>query len=51
VDRIAVLPDENVRAWIPIDENKYTTDEINGARGQIGTLVFKVNGKEERIKI
>jgi hypothetical protein len=50
-DRVAVLPDQQFRAWIAVDENKYSTDEIFGARDHVGTLVFRVNGKEERVKI
>ena len=49
--RIAVLPDQEFRAWIAVDENKYTADEIRGAYGNIGTFVFRINGKEERWKI
>jgi hypothetical protein len=49
-DRIAVLPEQNFRVWIAIDETKYSQQEVQGAYGQVGTLVFKVNGKEERVK-
>jgi hypothetical protein len=49
-DRIAVLPEQNFRVWIAIDEMKYSQQEVQGAYGQVGTLVFKVNGEEERVK-
>ncbi len=50
-DQIAVLPGQNFRAWIPIDEKQYSEDMVRGAMEHIGTTVFKVNGKEVRIKI
>jgi len=49
--RIAVFPNQNFRFWIPIDEKKYSPDEVRGARKQIGTLIFKMNRAEVQVKI
>jgi hypothetical protein len=49
-DRIAVLPGQNFRLWLAMDETKYTIQEVAGARDQIGAIVLKVNEKEERVK-
>jgi hypothetical protein len=45
VDRVAVLPQQLFRAWIGIDESKFTEDRVRALRGQIGTLVLSVDGK------
>ena len=50
-DRIAVLPGQNFRLWLAMDETKYTMQEVAGAGGQIGAIVLKVNEKEQRVKI
>jgi hypothetical protein len=51
VDRIPVLPQQSFRAWIGVDENKFSEVELNELRGQIGTLVFLVNGKPVAIEL
>jgi hypothetical protein len=45
VDRLSVLPQQLFRAWIGLDERKFSEDQVNSLRGQIGTLVFLVDGK------
>lgn len=45
VDRIAVLPQQSFRAWIGLDEKKFSDVQANELRGEIGTLVFLVDGK------
>ena len=50
-DQIAILPNQNFKLWVPIDEAKYSRDEVQGSKGQIGTLVLNVNEKEICIRI
>jgi hypothetical protein len=46
VDRIAVYPQQQFRAWIGIDESKFNAQQVEALRGQIGTLVLRVDGEE-----
>src|SRR5271154_991692 len=50
-DRVAVLPQQLFRVWIPMDEKKYNAQTVNELRGVIGEVVFAVNGKEIIIPI
>jgi hypothetical protein len=45
VNRVAVLPEQLFRAWVGLDEMKFSGDQVNILRGQMGTLVFLVDGK------
>jgi hypothetical protein len=45
VDHIAVLPYQSFRAWVGIDETKFTAAQVRGLKGKLGTLYFVVNGK------
>jgi TIR domain len=51
VDHVAVLPGQLFRAWVGLDESKFTEDEVRGRSGQIGTLVLTVNGAALNIVI
>lgn len=53
VDRIAVLLHQSFRAWIGLDETMLSEGQANQllSRGQIGTLVFSVNGKPVSIDL
>lgn len=51
VDRIAVLPQQLFRAWVGVDERKFSEDQVNRLRGQIGTLVLLVDGKSVNIDL
>jgi hypothetical protein len=51
VDRLAVLPGQLFRAWIGVDDSKFTADQLNLLRGKIGTLVLLVNGKQVNIDL
>jgi hypothetical protein len=44
-DRIAVLPGQTFRAWIGIDETKFSPASVKDLRGRMGTLRLIVNGK------
>lgn len=50
-ERIAVLPRQLFRAWIGIDEAKFTDSQIMNLRGKIGTLVLSVNGEHVNIDL
>lgn len=49
LERVAVLPGQQFKAWVGADEKKYTKDQLDRLRGRIGTLVLMVNG--ERVDI
>lgn len=51
VDRISVLPDQLFRAWVGLDETKSNQDKVKGSLGQIGTLVFSINGTPVSIDV
>jgi hypothetical protein len=44
-EHLAVLPSQQFRAWIGLDENKFTKEQLEQALGKIGTLVLAVNGR------
>jgi len=44
VDRIAVLPGQLFRAWVGPDESKFSQEQVTKLRGQLGTLVFLIDG-------
>jgi hypothetical protein len=44
VDCVAVLPHQSFRAWIGIDESRFSEERVRALRGQIGTLVLSVDG-------
>jgi hypothetical protein len=50
-DRIAVLPGQNFRLWIPIDRTRFSQERVQGAVKQIGTIILTVNGKAIPINI
>ena len=35
VDRVAVLPGQQFRAWVGVDENKFTKDQLDGLRKKL----------------
>lgn len=43
VDRLAVLPGQQFKIWVGVDEGKFTKDQLERLRGKIGTMVLKVN--------
>jgi hypothetical protein len=45
-DRVAVLPGQLCRAWIGMDDTKFTEAQLSTARGNIGTLIISANGKQ-----
>jgi hypothetical protein len=45
-DRVALLPGQLCRAWIGIDEAKFTEAQVVAAKGNMGTLVVSVNGRQ-----
>jgi hypothetical protein len=45
VDRVAVLPGQLCRAWIGMDEAKFTEERVKAAQGNVGTLVVSANRK------
>jgi hypothetical protein len=45
VSRVAVFPEQLIRAWVGLDEKKFSADQVNELRGQIGTLILLVDGK------
>jgi hypothetical protein len=51
VGRLAVLPGQLFRAWVGFDEEKYTKEEVQKRLGEIGTLVFSVNGDALHVNI
>ena len=50
-ERIAVLPRQLFRAWIGIDETKFTDTQIMNLRGKIGTFVLSVNGEHVNLDL
>jgi hypothetical protein len=44
-ERVAILPGQLLRIWIPVDEEKYTSDGVNDLRGNIGEIVLLVDGR------
>jgi hypothetical protein len=53
VDRVAVLPGQQFRAWIGLDERRFDAEKANDAliAGKVGTLVFLINGKPVSIEL
>ena len=51
VDRIAVYPQQQFRAWIGIDESKFNAQQVEALRGQIGTLVLSIDGEAVSIDL
>jgi hypothetical protein len=51
VDRIAVLPGQQFRAWVGADENIFTKDQVERLKGRIGTLILIVNGERMEITL
>jgi hypothetical protein len=51
VDRVAVFPQQQFRAWIAVDERKFNEERVRALRGQIGTLVLSVDGKAVSIDL
>jgi hypothetical protein len=50
VDAIAVLPGKRFRAWVGLDESRFTPAQARGLKGNIGTLKLVVNGTPVLIK-
>jgi hypothetical protein len=44
--KVAVLPGQSCRAWIAIDDQKFTEDQVKAATGHIGTLIVSANKKQ-----
>jgi hypothetical protein len=51
VRRLAVLPGQLFRVWVGFDEERYKKREVEKRRGEIGTLVFSVNGDALHVNI
>ena len=51
VDRVAVFPQQQFRAWIGIDERKFNEERVRALRGQIGTLILSVDGEAVSIDL
>jgi hypothetical protein len=51
IDRVAVLPNQEFQAWVGIDETKFTEDAVRRLRGEIGTLVLRINGQPYEVKL
>lgn len=51
VERVPVLPGQQFKAWVGADDRKFTKDQLERLRGQIGTLVLKVNGQRVDISL
>ena len=51
VDRVSVLPGQQFKAWVGADDKKFTKDQLERLRGQIGNLVLKVNGQRVDISL
>jgi hypothetical protein len=51
VDRVSVLPDQLFRAWVGLDETKFSEGQVKGLLGRIGTLCFLVNGKTVSVDV
>jgi hypothetical protein len=45
VEHIPVLPGQLFQAWVGVNEEDFNMDQVRALRGQIGTLIFQVNGK------
>jgi hypothetical protein len=45
-DKIAVLPEQQFQAFIGLDETSFGKADVERHRGKIGTLIFRVNGRE-----
>jgi hypothetical protein len=48
---VAVLPQQDFRAWLGLNEATYGKDAAMGLRGAIGTLVLTVDGRAVHIPI
>jgi|ERR1035437_415749 hypothetical protein len=44
-DRVAVLPGQLCKAWIGIDDKKFTEAQVRDATGSIGILIVSANNK------
>lgn len=42
-ERLAILPGQYFRAWVGVDESKFTKAQVDGLAGKIGKLSLKVN--------
>jgi hypothetical protein len=53
VDHLAVLPGQLFRGWIGLDESKINEEQARGflLRGDVGTLVFLINGNSVNIEL
>ena len=51
VGQIAVLPGQLFRAWVDVDETKFTREQVEALRGKMGTLVFSINGDALHVNI
>jgi len=51
VERLAVLPGQQFKAWVGADESRFTKDQLDRLRGQIGSLVLLVNGRRIDISL
>ena len=44
-EHIAVLPGQSFRAWVGLDDSKFSHEQVMRLCGELGTLVFSVNGE------
>lgn len=51
MERIPVLPGQLFQAWVGVDEKNFNKDQVLALRGQIATLVFRVNGRRLNVDI
>jgi hypothetical protein len=51
LERVAVLPGQQFRAWIGVDEDQFNPEKVRSLQGRIGTLFFVVNGKTVPVNI
>ncbi len=51
LDQVAVLPGQLFKAWLGIDEAKFTKSQLETLKGNIGTLVLLINGKTKRAQL
>jgi hypothetical protein len=47
VERIAVLPGQSCRAWLGVDESKFSKTQLDSLTGKIGKLTVKVNWRSK----
>jgi len=51
VGRIAVYPGQQFQAWIGLDDGLYSRAQVEGRRGNMGRLIFLVNGEHVAVNL